>query len=114
VLKEHIQIFTTTGRREDAEKITQTLVQKRLAGCVQIIGPISSTFWWKSRIETAEEWLCLIKSEKGLFKELEKTVKETHPYHTPEITVVPIVAGSKEYLLWLDQELKESRSASRT
>jgi periplasmic divalent cation tolerance protein len=108
VLKEYIQVFTTTGRREDAEKIAQTLAQKRLAGCVQIIGPISSTFWWKSRIETAEEWLCLIKSEKGLFKELEKTIKETHPYHTPEITAVPIVAGSKEYLRWLDQELKKS------
>jgi periplasmic divalent cation tolerance protein len=105
-LKQYVQIFTTTGKREDAEKVALALVQKRLAGCVQIIGPIQSTYWWKNRIETAEEWLCLIKSEKGLYKELEKTIKETHPYETPEITAVPIVAGSKEYLEWLGHELK--------
>ena len=106
-MKEYIQILTTTEKREDAQKIAQILVQKRLAGCVQVIGSISSTYWWKNRIETAEEWLCLIKSEKGLYEELEKTIKEIHPYETPEITAVPIVAGSKEYLGWLDQELKK-------
>lgn len=106
-MKEYIQILTTTEKREDAQKIAQILVQKRLAGCVQVIGSISSTYWWKNRIETAEEWLCLIKSERGLYEELERTIKEIHPYETPEITVVPIVSGSKEYLGWLDQELKE-------
>jgi len=105
-MKEFVQIFTTTGKREDAEKVARALVQKRLAGCVQIIGPIQSTYWWKNRIETAKEWLCLIKSEKGLYKEVEKTIKEIHPYETPEITAVPIVAGSKEYLEWLHDELK--------
>ena len=104
--KEHIQIFTTTEKRKDAEKIAHILVQKRLAGCVQIIGPISSTYWWKKKIQTAEEWLCLIKSEKSLYKELEKTIKEIHPYETPEITAVPIVTGSKEYLRWLDEEVR--------
>jgi periplasmic divalent cation tolerance protein len=105
-MKECVQIFTTTGKREDAERIARTLVQKRLAGCAQIIGPIQSTYWWKNRIETAEEWLCLIKSEKSLYKELEKTIKEIHPYETPEITAVLIHAGNKEYLEWLYGELK--------
>lgn len=105
-MEEYIQIFTTTEKREDVERIAQTLVQKRLAGCVQIVGTVSSTYRWKSRIETTEEWLCLIKSEKDLYNELEKTIKEIHPYETPEITAVPIVAGSKEYLGWLHQELK--------
>lgn len=107
MMKEYIQIFTTTEKRDDAKKIAQALVEKRLAGCVQIIGTISSTYWWKSSVKTAEESLCLIKSEKGLYKEIEKTIKEIHPYETPEITAVPIVAGSKEYLGWLDQELKK-------
>jgi periplasmic divalent cation tolerance protein len=90
-------------------------VQKRLAGCVQIIGPISSAYWWKNRIESAEEWLCLIKSEKGLYKELEKTVKEVHPYETPEITAVSLVAGNREYFAWLGQELnKQSHLHFRT
>jgi hypothetical protein len=68
--KQYVHVFTTTGKREDAEKVARILVQKRLAGCVQIIGPIQSTYWWKNRRETAEEWLCLLKSEKSLYKEL--------------------------------------------
>jgi periplasmic divalent cation tolerance protein len=104
--KQYVHVFTTTWKREDAEKVARILVQKRLAGCVQIIGPIQSTYWWKNRKELAEEWLCLIKSEKSLYKELEQTIKETHAYETPEITAVPIVAGSKEYIEWLGHELK--------
>ena len=104
-MREHVQVFTTTEKRKDAEKIAQVLVQNRLAGCVQIIGPISSTYWWKEKVHTAEEWLCLIKSEKSLYKRLEKTIKKIHPYDTPEITAVRIVSGSREYLQWLDNEL---------
>jgi periplasmic divalent cation tolerance protein len=106
-MKEHIQVFTTTGKKEDADRIAQTLTQKRLAGCVQIIGGVRSTYRWKGKIEETEEWLCLIKSEKSLYKDLEKAIKEMHPYETPEIIAVPIVAGSKEYLGWLDLELKQ-------
>jgi len=106
-MKEYIQVSTTTEKKEDAEKIAQNLVQEKLAGCVQIIGPISSVYRWKKRVEKVEEWLCLIKSEKRLYMELEKTIRRLHPYETPEITAAPIVAGSKEYLGWLDRELKE-------
>ena len=71
-MEELIQVFTTIDKKEDAEKIAKTLVEKRLAGCFQIVGPIVSTYWWKENIETAEEWLCLIKSKKALYEELEK------------------------------------------
>jgi len=104
----YIQILTTVGKREDAERIAQTLVQRRLAGCVQIVGPISSVYWWKSKIEKAEEWLCLIKSEEALYNEVEEAIKKIHPYETPEIIATPIVTGSKEYFRWLDQELGKS------
>jgi periplasmic divalent cation tolerance protein len=107
-MKEYIQIFTTTGRRQDAERIAQVLVQKRLAGCVQLIANVASTYWWKGKIEKTEEWLCLIKSEKTLYEQVEKVIKEIHPYEIPEITAVPIVTGSKEYFRWLDQELRQS------
>jgi len=103
--KEYVQVFTTTAKREDAEKVARILVEKRLAGCVQTVGPIRSTYWWKGKIETAQEWLCFIKSEKRLYRELEKTIKDIHPYETPEITAAPLVEGSREYLKWLDQEL---------
>lgn len=106
-MKEYIQVLTTTQKREDAERIARTLVQKRLAACVQVLGTISSTYWWKDKIEEAEEWLCIIKSEKHLYEELERTIKGIHPYETPEITAVSIVTGSREYLGWLHQELQK-------
>ncbi len=105
--KEYIQVFTTTEKREDAEKIAKTLVEKRLAACVQIVGPIASTYWWKGNVDTAEEWLCFIKSKSSLYAKLEKAIKEIHPYETPEIIATPIFAGSKEYLDWLKNELRK-------
>ena len=72
--EEYLQVFTTTEKKEDAEKIAKALVEKRLAGCVQIIGPIASTNRRKGPIETAEEWLCFIKSKKALYGELEKAI----------------------------------------
>jgi periplasmic divalent cation tolerance protein len=105
-MKDYIQVFTTTETKEEAEKKAQALVQERLAGCVQIIGKISSLYVWKNKVEKVEEWLCLIKSEKRLYLELEKTIKKMHPYETPQIIAVPILAGSMEYLEWLEKELK--------
>jgi len=104
-VEKYIQIFTTTKKKEDAEKIARTLVEKRLAGCIQIL-PITSIYRWRG-IEREEEWLCLIKSKKTLYEELEKTIKEIHPYEISEIIAVPIIAGSDDYLKWLNNELKE-------
>ena len=100
------QLSTTTGKKEDAEQIAKMLVEKRLAACVQVLGPITSTYWWQGKMETTTEWLCLIKSRRALYEELERAIKEIHPYETPEIIAVPILAGSKEYLAWLEKELK--------
>ncbi len=107
MMEEYIQVVTAIEKREDAEKIAKALVEKRLAACVQILGPIVSTYWWKDNIETAEEWLCVIKSKKDVYEELEKSIKEIHPYETPEIFALPVVAGSKDYLKWLSNEVKK-------
>ena len=105
-MADYIQVHTTTETREDAERIARTLAEKRLAACIQITGPVASTYWWKGKLETAQEWLCTIKSREALYGELEKAIKEMHPYETPEIIALPIVAGSREYLDWLRNELK--------
>ena len=103
-MKSYIQISTTTETKEQAQKIARSLVEKRLAACVQISGPIESTYRWKGKIETANEWLCLIKTRDDLFDKVEAAIKKLHSYETPEIIAVPIVKGSKEYLNWLDDE----------
>jgi len=104
---DYVQVVTAVGNEAEAEKISQMVVEKRLAGCAQVIGPITSIYWWKGKIERAEEWLCLIKSRANLYQELESTIREFHSYENPEILVVPIINGSKRYIDWLESELKK-------
>ena len=101
---EYIQVFSTANKREDADRIASTVVRKRVAACAQILGPIQSTYWWKGEVEEAAEWLCVMKTRSDLFSALEKEIKNIHPYEVPEIVALPIVAGSKSYLQWIDEE----------
>ena len=102
----YIQVITTTETRAGAQTIADTVVGRRLAGCVQIVGPIASTYRWQGKIEKAKEWLCIIKSRKDLYPELEKAILETHPYKVPEILATPVTEGSGRYLEWLSGNLK--------
>jgi periplasmic divalent cation tolerance protein len=106
-MKSFIQISTTTETKDQAQKIAKYLVEQKLAACVQISGPIESTYRWKGKLETAVEWLCLIKTREDLFKKVETAVKKLHSYETPEIIATPIVKRSKEYLKWLDDETRK-------
>jgi periplasmic divalent cation tolerance protein len=105
--EEYIQVFTTTAKKEDAENVVKSLLEKRLAGCIQILGPIKSTYWWKGKIDTTEEWLCIIKTKKSVYQELEKSIKEIHPYEVPEIIATSVVAGNGDYLKWLSDEVSK-------
>lgn len=104
-MEEYIQVFTTVDSEEIAKKIAKATLEKKLAGCVQIVGPIASSYWWKNKIEDAKEWLCIIKSKKSLYYELEEAIKEIHPYEVPEIIALPIIAGNPDYLECLSQVL---------
>lgn len=104
--EEFVQVVTTMESKDDAQKMAKALVEKRLAGCVQIVGPITSTYWWQGEVETADEWLCLIKSSRHSYPQLEATIQAVHPYDTPEILAMPVVAGNPDYLQWLRDELK--------
>ena len=100
--------MTTTESRKDAEKIAEFLVEKRLAACVQIFGPIASVYWWEGRTEKANEWFCLIKTARALYEDVESAIRKVHPYKVPEVLAVPVVAGSKDYLSWLDGTVKKT------
>ena len=99
-----VQIVTTTASKADAEKIARALVERRLAACVQIGGPITSCYHWQGQVETAEEWLCTIKTRRDLYSQVEAAIQELHPYQTPEILATQVVEGSREYLQWLGDE----------
>ena len=98
-----IQVITTTDNMEEAEKISSALVEKKLSACVQIIGPITSTYWWEEKIETSQEYLLFIKTEEGLYREVEEAIKELHSYQVPEIVALPVIAGSEDYLKWIKE-----------
>lgn len=106
-----ICVITSVDSREKAEEIAQKLLEERLAGCVQIIGPISSKYWWKGKIEQTLEWLCIIKA--GDYNRVERLIKEIHPYEVPEILAVPIIFGNPDYLRWLGQEIQTKRKTKQ-
>ncbi len=98
------QVFTTLEKQEDAGRLAREIVEKRLAACAQVIGPITSTYWWEGHLEATEEWLCLLKTRKSLYNRLEEAIRSRHPYDVPEIVAVPVVAGNPDYLSWLNKE----------
>jgi len=99
-----IQVITTTPNRAQARRLARALVEQKLAACVQIVGPIESVYRWKGKIEKAREFICYIKTARQMFSKLEKAIKKYHPYETPEIIALPIVASSKDYVQWLRKE----------
>ena len=105
-MPEYIQVVTTTEHRSDAESIARALVEERLAACVQVVGPISSTYRWRGDIQTAQEWQCWAKSRRDLYPEIERAIQRLHPYEVPEILAVLVLAGSPSYLAWLDGEVR--------
>src|SRR5262249_36198151 len=98
---EFVQIVTTTASQDDARKIATKLVDRRLAACVQIAGPIESTYRWQGKVETATEWQCFIKSRRSSFALREQDIGEVHTYEVPEIVALPIVEVSHSYAQWL-------------
>jgi periplasmic divalent cation tolerance protein len=99
-----IQVSTTVDKREDAARIATSVVEEKLAACVQVLGPIRSTYRWKGSVEDTEEWLCLMKTREPLYTKLEKRIKAIHPYEEPEIIALPIVDGSAGYFRWIEEE----------
>lgn len=96
-----IQVQTSVASREEADRIATAVVERRLAACAQVIGPIASTYRWHGAVEQADEWLVVIKTRADAYDALETAIRELHSYETPEIIATPIVAGSHDYVQWI-------------
>ena len=103
-MSEFIQVTTAIDSQEGAQKIAEALVSARLAACVHVSSPITSTYWWQGKMETAQEWVCTAKTRKELYDAVEQAIKQAHPYEEPEIVATPILAGSRTYLAWIENE----------
>jgi periplasmic divalent cation tolerance protein len=104
---ECIQVLTTVESEAEAERISSALVERRLAACVQVLGPIASRYRWQGKVEEAREWQCLAKTEAARYGEVEAAIRELHSYEEPEIVATPIVAGSRGYLDWISESLRD-------
>ena len=96
-----LQVSTTTGSRSEAARLAQALVAEHLAACGQVSGPLTSHYWWEGRMDSAEEWYCVLKTTALLFPALEARIRQLHTYQNPEIIAVPIVNASAAYAAWV-------------
>lgn len=94
-------VFVMAGSEAEASTIARTLVEERLAACVNLIAPIRSIYRWRGAIEESRECLLLIKTRTRHYAKLERRIKQMHSYEVPEIVAVPLVQGSRDYLKWI-------------
>ncbi|MFJ1645403.1 divalent-cation tolerance protein CutA [Streptomyces sp. NPDC088258] len=96
-----VQVSTATETREQAVQLAQSVVRERLAAGAQIIGPVTSVFWHNGEFGTGEEWQLLMKTPLDRYPALEAHLLERHPWESPEVSAVPIVAGAETCLRWV-------------
>lgn len=102
----YIIILVTAGNKKEAQSIAVSLINSKLAACVNIVDKVDSLFFWEAKIDRAKEYLLVIKSKKEKLPKIIKLVKSLHSYEVPEIIAIPIIAGSKSYLRWIDASLR--------
>lgn len=100
-VKQSILVLTTFPVDGDAEKFAATLVEERLAACVNILPTMRSIYRWQGKVEKADERQLLVKTSLSRLRALEKRVKELHPYEVPEFLAVMIDKTANDYLSWL-------------
>lgn len=100
-------IYTTYSDDKVGEKIIKSLLDKKLAACIQV-SQVQSFYFWEGKVENENEKLLTIKTKSSLYQEIEKDILKNHNYDTPEIVKVDIEDGYLEYLNWMDETTKNS------
>jgi len=102
----NIVVLITAADKKEAKKIAGGLINQRLAACVNIVDKVNSLFWWRGKVDRAEEALLIVKSKRSAFKRIVQAVKRLHSYEVPEIIALPIIEGEKKYLEWLNDSVR--------
>ena len=99
-------IYVTAKNKEEARKIAEHLLRRKLVACVNIIDNIESHYWWRSKIGRDSECLMILKTKQSLYSNIEKYILEHHSYEVPEIILVPIQKGHEDYLYWIKKNVE--------
>ena len=110
-MTDKIVVLTTCDSEETARTLARSLLEARLAACVNIVPGAISLYWWQGAVEEATEWILLIKSSRELFEALREQITREHTYQTPEVVALTVVDGSQDYLNWLERELRRPADA---
>jgi periplasmic divalent cation tolerance protein len=102
----NILIIITAANKKEANKIAQALLKRKLVACANIISGVSSLFWWQGKIDRCQESVLFLKTKRSLFRKITKFVKSLHSYEVPEIIAIPIIEGDKDYMRWLNANLR--------
>jgi periplasmic divalent cation tolerance protein len=105
----HIVVFITVDSEDQAKRISDVLLQKKLIACVNIVRDIRSFFWWKGQVDSCSELLMIMKSRGELLDNIVDEVRRHHNYEVPEIVAMPIVGGNSLYLQWIDESVETHR-----
>jgi len=104
-MTDKIVVLTTCESEDEAGRIAHSLVEKRIAACVNILPSARSVYRWKGSVENAREVVLLIKTRRDIFDALRAELSKIHSYEVPEVIALPVVDGSESYLGWIDREL---------
>src|SRR5260370_26001584 len=105
-MADKLLVLTTAGSENEALTIADTLVERKVAACVNIVPRIHSVYRWQGKVEQAEEYLLLIKTVKAREAQVRSTIHELHSYDVPECIAISIESGSPEYLKWLSDSVE--------
>ncbi|MFN0170165.1 MAG: divalent-cation tolerance protein CutA [Bryobacteraceae bacterium] len=106
-MSDPLVVFSTCGSDEEARRIARHLVESRLAACVNIVPAVESVYWWQNHVETAGEWLLIIKTCADLFEPLAAELKSVHSYEIPEILALPVLKGLPSYIQWIHDNVSK-------
>ncbi|XP_073385795.1 protein CutA 1, chloroplastic isoform X6 [Physcomitrium patens] len=106
-----IVVYVTVPNKETGTKLAHSIIENKLAACVNQIPGVESTYWWEGKVETDTEILLMIKTRQALLGELTDHVNNNHPYDTPEVIALPITGGSEKYLKWIGDNTKRAELA---
>ena len=113
-MTDKIVVLVTCGSAKEARKMARALVEQRIAACVNILAtPVHSVYRWKGKVDSAKEFLLIIKTTKARFPRLKAEVRHLHSYDVPEIIALPIARGAATYLTWISESVKLPRRTNK-